>query len=58
MGVTFLIFGVEYTDKQWEEARMNNLEINLSKPWETVEDRVAWRAVVHGTAKSWTRLSD
>ena len=28
MGVTFLIFGVEYTDKQWEEARMNNLEIS------------------------------
>ena len=32
--------------------------MNLSKLWEIVKDREAWRAVVHGVAKSWTRLSD
>ena len=32
--------------------------MNLSKPWTTVEDRGAWHAIVHGVARSWTRLSD
>ena len=31
--------------------------INVSRPWEIVEDRGAWRAAVHGVAKSQTRLS-
>ena len=35
----------------------NSMDINLSKPWEIVEDREAWNAVVHGVAKSWTGLS-
>ena len=30
-----------------------NLHMNLSKLWETVEDRGAWHAAVHGIAKSW-----
>ena len=32
--------------------------VSLSELWETVMDREAWRAVIHGVAKSRTRLSD
>ena len=32
----------------------NSMDMNLSKLWEMVEDRGAWRASVHVVAKSWT----
>ena len=36
----------------------NSVDMNLSKPWETVKDREAWCAAVHGFTKRQTRLSN